>query len=92
LDRSGNITTLGIKKSLPPGLGSAASFGQVYVEMGDLKWLTYDGMNYLEDFGRGQKVKDLYANIKFWGESPSSKGIYLKFKNGLKNKKETAAY
>ena len=60
--------------------------------MGDLKWLTYDGVNYLEDFGKGPKVRDLYANIKFWGESPNSKGIYLKLKNGMKNKKETASF
>ena len=58
--------------------------------MGDLKWLTYDGVNYLEDYGKGKKIVDLYANFKFWGENPNSKGIYLKFKNGLKTKKETA--
>ena len=91
LDRNGNITTLGIKKTLPPGLTSNATFGHLYVEMGDLKWLTYDGVNYLEDFGKGAKVRDLYANIKFWGENPNSKGIYLKFKNGMKNKKESAS-
>jgi hypothetical protein len=33
----------------------------------------------------------LYANIKFWGEDPASKGIYLKCSNGMKPKKETAA-
>jgi hypothetical protein len=59
--------------------------------MGDLKWLTYDGVNYLEDYGAGPKLRDLYANFKFWGEDPNSKGIYLKFKNGMKPKKETAA-
>jgi len=58
--------------------------------MGDLKWLTYDGINFLEDYGKGKKVMDLYANIKFWGEDPASKGIYLKFKNGLRTKRETA--
>jgi hypothetical protein len=59
--------------------------------MGDLKWLTYDGKNYLEDYGKGPKIQDLYANIKFWGEESNSKGIYLKFANGMKPKKETAA-
>ena len=30
--------------------------------------------------------------MKFWGEDPNSKGIYLKFKNGMKsNKKETSS-
>jgi hypothetical protein len=58
--------------------------------MGDLKWLTYDGVNYLEDYGKGKKVQDLYANIKFWGEDPKDKGIYLKFQNGMKQKRESA--
>ena len=92
LDRSGNISALGIRKALPPGISGGPTFGQLFVEMGDLKWLTYDGMNYLEDFGKGSKVQDLYANIRFWGEDPKTKGIYLKFKNGLKPKKETAAH
>lgn len=66
-------------------------FGNLFIEMGELKWLTYDGNNYLEDYGKGPKIQDLYANIKFWGEDPSTKGIYLKFQNGMKPRKETAA-
>lgn len=59
--------------------------------MGDLKTLTYDGINYLQDYGRGEKVKDLYAHFRFWGEDPNVKGIYLKFTNGLKSKKEQSS-
>ena len=58
--------------------------------MGELRWLTYDGLNYLEDYGKGPKIRDLYANLKFWGEDPKDRGIFLKFKNGLKSRKETA--
>ena len=78
--------------SLPPGVASNSPFGQLFVEMGELKWLTYDGTNYLENYGKGAKVQDLYANLKFWGEPPTSKGIFLKFRNGLKAKKETAVF
>ena len=91
VDQNNNIVTVGVHRTLPPGVISNASFGHLFVEMGDLKWLTYDGVNYLEDYGAGPKIRDLYANFKFWGEDPSSKGIYLKFKNGMKPKKETAA-
>lgn len=59
--------------------------------MGDLKSLTYEGMNYLQDLGKGAKVKELYANFKFWGEDPAARGIYLKFQNGIKSKKEQAS-
>ena len=89
-DNSGNITNMGVQRTLPPGVKSTASFGNLFVDMGDLHWLTYDGKNYLEDYGKGQKIQDLYANFRFWGEDSNSKGIYLKFKNGLKQKKETA--
>ena len=58
--------------------------------MGELHWLTYDGKNFLEDYGKGPKIQDLYANFRFWGEDPNSKGVFLKFKNGLKQKRETA--
>ena len=75
---------------MPPGVKSNVSFGNLFVEMGDLKWLTYDGTNFLEDYGKGPKMQDLYANLKFWGEDANAKGIYLKFKNGMKPKKETA--
>lgn len=37
--------------------------------MGELKWLTYDGTNFLEDYGKGPKMQDLYANLKFWGDN-----------------------
>ncbi len=46
----------------------------------------------MEDYGKGPKIQDLYANIKFWGEDPTAKGLYLKFQNGLKLRKETAAF
>ena len=89
-DSSNNITNVGIQRTLPPGVKSNVSFGNLFVEMGDLKWLTYDGTNFLEDYGKGPKMQDLYANLKFWGEDANAKGIYLKFKNGMKSKKETA--
>lgn len=59
--------------------------------MGECKGLTYDGVNYLQDYGKGEKIKELYAQFRFWGEDPNSKGIYLKFKNGIKSKKEQAS-
>tara|TARA_B110000285_G_C14773527_1_gene445130 strand:- start:2 stop:595 length:594 start_codon:yes stop_codon:yes gene_type:complete len=91
LDRDGNITNMGLKQTLPPGVQSGTAFGHLYIQMGELRWLTYDGLNYLEDYGKGQKVKDLYAQFKFWGDDPNERGIFLKFKNGLKARKETAA-
>ena len=91
VDNTGNITNIGVQRALPPGVKSNATFGHLFVDMGDLQWLTYDGKNFLEDYGKGPKVQDLYANIRFWGEDPNSKGIFLKFKNGIKPKKETAA-
>ena len=90
VDREGNITNIGIKKVLPPGVQSGTAFGNLFVQMGELRWLTYDGLNYLEDYGKGPKIRDLYANLKFWGEDPKDRGIFLKFKNGLKSRKETA--
>jgi hypothetical protein len=53
LDKDGNITNLGLKKTLPPGVQSGTTFGHLYVQMGELRWLTYDGLNYLEDYGKG---------------------------------------
>ena len=91
LDHSGNITNQGFSKTLPPGVTSSAAFGSLFVEIGDLHWLTYDGVNYLEDYGKGAKIQDLYANIKFWGESTTQRGIFLKFANGMKKSKETAS-
>ena len=82
---------MGIQRTLPPGVKSNAHFGNLFVEMGELKWLTYDGVNFLEDYGKGPKIQDLYGNLKFWGEDPNSKGIYLKFSNGMKPKKETSS-
>jgi hypothetical protein len=92
LDGKGNITNVGFKKFLPPGIQSNQNFGQFFMEVGDLKWLTYDGVNFLQDYGKGKKVNDLYARIKFWGEDPKSRGIFLKFKNGMKTKRETAVF
>ena len=63
LDRNGSISLMGIKRSLPPGVVSNGAFGHLYVEMGSLNWLTYDGMNYLDDYGKGPKIRDLYAKI-----------------------------
>jgi hypothetical protein len=53
LDKEGNITNTGIKKSLPPGVQGGTAFGSLFVQMGELQWLTYDGLNYLEDYGKG---------------------------------------
>jgi len=89
-DNSGNITNMGVQKTLPPGVKSNATFGNLFLDMGELHWLTYDGKNFLEDYGKGPKIQDLYANFRFWGEDPNSKGIFLKFKNGMKQKRETA--
>jgi hypothetical protein len=75
---------------LPPGVESALTFGHLFVEMGDLHFLNYDGMNYLQDYGKGSKIHDLYARLRFWGENPESRAIFLKFKNGLKPSKETS--
>ena len=91
VDRAGNITNIGPPRALPPGVKGNATFGNLFVDMGDLQWLTYDGKNFLEDYGKGPKILDLYANLKFWGEDPNSKGIFLKFKNGLRPKKDTPA-
>lgn len=90
-DQHGHISNEGIKRSLPPGINSGITFGQLFVQMGQLKSLTYQGMNYLQDFGKGPKVKELFANFKFWGEEPNARGIYLKFQNGIQSKREQAA-
>ena len=90
IDKSGNISNEGHQRVLPPGIGSTKTFGNLFIQMGNLKWLTYDGQNYLEDYGKGMKVQDLYSHIKFWGEDPNKPGIYLKFANGLKSNHETA--
>ena len=42
-----NITNPNFSRALPPGVKSDSSFGNLYVEMGQLKWLTYDGINFL---------------------------------------------
>jgi hypothetical protein len=61
---------------LPPEV-EGPNFGHLFIEMGNLDWLTYDGQNYLDDgSGEGRGVNHLFANIKFWGDR--SKGIYLK--------------
>ena len=44
----------------------------------------------MEDYGKGPKIRDLYARFKFWGENQDERGIFLKFKNGLKPRKESA--
>ena len=53
LDKEGNIANPGIKKTLPPGVQSSTAFGNLFVQMVELQWLTYDGLNYLEDYGKG---------------------------------------
>ncbi len=54
------------------------NFGSLFIELGNLDWLTYDGKNYLdESSGSSNKgVTRLFGNIKFWGDR--TKGIYLK--------------
>jgi len=37
---------------LPPGV-EGNSFGSLFVEMGQMEWFTYDGLNYLKDQGNG---------------------------------------
>jgi hypothetical protein len=55
-DHNNNVVNGGKRKCLPPGVASNATFGNCFVEMGELKWLTYDGVNYLEDYGKGPKI------------------------------------
>ena len=63
--------------SLPPGV-DGASLGSLFVEMGSVEWLTYDGVNYLENAEQSEfkPIQNVFANIKFWGDQ--SKGIYLR--------------
>ena len=60
--------------------------------MGDLRWLTYDGKDFVNDFGQGNQVQDLFSNIKFWGEDPNERGIFLKFRNSRESAEEIATH
>lgn len=53
--------------------------------MGAVFWFNYDGQNYLEATHKSSgkaRLNDLHAHIRFWGEDPKSKGVYLKMSNG----------
>ena len=62
---------------LPPEV-EGPNFGSLFVEMQNIEWLTYDGLNYLEEglSTAGKAANHLFANMKFWGDR--TKGIYLK--------------
>ena len=62
---------------LPPEV-EGPSYGSLFVEIGNVDFLTYDGQNYLEEgfSAHGKGINHLFANIKFWGDS--TKGIYLR--------------
>lgn len=64
------------KATIPPGV-EGTGYGSLFVEMGQMEWFTYDGVNYLNENGSESKpIHNLFANFKFWGEQ--SKGIYLR--------------
>lgn len=62
---------------LPPEV-EGPNFGSLFIEFGNLDWLTYDGENYLDEgaSSANKGVTRLFGNIKFWGDR--TKGIYLK--------------
>ena len=64
--------------SLPPDV-DGGTYGYLFIELGNLDFFIYDGVNYLEEgvASVGKPIYNLFANIKFWGDH--SKGIYLKY-------------
>ena len=60
--------------ALPPKI-KGDSLGHLFIEIGDLKWCEYDGINYLTS-----REHPLYIQMKFFGQDDAEK-IFLKFKN-----------
>ncbi len=63
--------------SLPPEV-EGTTFGHLFIEVHNMEWFQYDGVNYLGDGSNtnGRDITKLFANIKFWGDR--TRGIYLK--------------
>ena len=53
--------------------------------MGDFNSLNYDGVNYME---QPDKLKNIYAHFRFWGEDPSQRGVYLKSRSGMQTEQD----
>lgn len=63
---------------MPPDV-EGNTYGHLFIEIGNLEWLIYDGQNYLESGvgSEGKGIYSLFVNTKFWGDK--TKGIYLKY-------------